>query len=64
ISCFAVVMVVSGGRLVLMTTGQTLPATNLPVAITYLAIPLGGLFILMHAILQLTSPAVQEQAEA
>ncbi|MFH1539194.1 MAG: TRAP transporter small permease, partial [bacterium] len=46
ISCFAVVMVVSGGRLVLMTTGQTLPATNLPVAITYLAIPLGGLFIL------------------
>ena len=63
ISCFAVVMVVSGARLVQMTTGQTLPATKLPVALTYFAIPLGGLFILMHAILQLTSPEIQEQAE-
>lgn len=63
ISCFAVVMVVAGARLVQMTTDQTLAATKLPVAASYLAIPLGGLFILMHAILQLASPEIQEQPE-
>ncbi|MEW5945077.1 MAG: TRAP transporter small permease [bacterium] len=48
--CFALVMMISGARLVLMTTEQTLPATHLPVAVSYLAVPISGIFIFLHAL--------------
>ena len=55
ICCFALVMVVSGIRLVMLTTTQYLPATQLPVSVSYLALPLSGVFIFLMSLFKLTT---------
>ena len=49
---FATAMTVAGVRLVMFTIAnqQTYPATKLSVAVCYVAIPLGGAFIFLHAL--------------
>ena len=49
---FGTVMAVAGARLTLFVqaNGETYPATKLPVALCYAAVPLGGLFIFLHAL--------------
>ncbi|MFA6448790.1 MAG: TRAP transporter small permease [bacterium] len=49
---FSTLMIVSGFRLVALVGGhgESNAATGIPVAVTYMAIPVAGIFIFMHAI--------------
>jgi len=49
---FSILMIVAGFRLVALVGGhgEINAATGIPVAVTYTAIPLAGIFIFMHAL--------------
>lgn len=56
------VMVVGGSRLVYVVSslGQTSPALEIPLAVVYIVLPIGGLIIIYYSILNILHPIAQE----
>lgn len=50
---FGVVLMVFGCKLIMSTSGSTLPATKLPASALYLMIPVGGLFTAYYSVMDL-----------
>lgn len=50
---FGVVMVIYGNKLMQTTMSSTLPATGLPSGITYAVIPIAGILVVYHSLMDL-----------